>query len=404
MRRAVLIDIVRSPFGKGKPGGILSRLHPVDLYAQILKGLVNRVGIDPSLIEDVITGCVLQVGEQAGNIGRQSVLAAGLPESVPAVTLDRKCGSAQQAIDFAAQGVIAGAYDVVVGGGVEMMSLIPMKSNRMGRDAEGKELKKRYPAGLVHQGISAELIAARWDISREAMDRFALQSHQRASAAEDSGVTAAAIIPVSVPHEDGTIVVSADEGIRRDSSMEALSALKPAFFDEAMKQRFPEISWSVTAGSSSQVTDGAAAALIMEQGLAHRLGLRPRMAFSHFATVGYDPILMLTGVIPATEKLLARAGLSIDEVDLFEVNEAFASIPLAWQKHFGVPSERLNIFGGAIAIGHPVGASGGRLLANLIAGLEAERGRYGVLTMCESGGMANATLIERLRSLNGTTS
>ena len=396
MRRAVLIDIVRSPFGKGKPGGILSGLHPVDLYAQILKGLVNRVGIDPSLIEDVITGCVLQVGEQAGNIGRQAVLAAGLPESVPAVTLDRKCGSAQQAIDFAAQGVIAGAYDVVVGGGVEMMSLIPMKSNRMGRDAGGKELKKRYPAGLVHQGIAAELIAARWDISREAMDRFALQSHHRASAAQDSAVTASAIIPVSVPHEDGTIVVSADEGIRRDSSMEALSALKPAFFDETMEQRFPEISWSVTAGSSSQVTDGAAAALIMEQGLAHRLGLRPRMAFSHFATVGYDPILMLTGVIPATEKLLARAGLSIDEVDLFEVNEAFASIPLAWQKHFGVPAERLNIFGGAIAIGHPVGASGGRLLANLIAGLEAERGRYGVLTMCESGGMANATLIERL--------
>jgi acetyl-CoA acetyltransferase family protein len=396
MRRAVLIDIVRSPFGKGKPGGILSGLHPVDLYAQILKGLVNRVGIDPSLIEDVITGCVLQVGEQAGNIGRQSVLAAGLPESVPAVTLDRKCGSAQQAIDFAAQGVIAGAYDVAVGGGVEMMSLIPMKSNRMGRDAEGKELKKRYPAGLVHQGISAELIAARWDISREAMDRFALQSHHRASAAQDSGVTASAIIPVSVPHEDGTIVVAADEGIRRDSSMEALSALKPAFFDETMEQRFPEITWSVTAGSSSQVTDGAAAALIMEQGLAHRFGLRPRMAFSHFATVGYDPILMLTGVIPATEKLLARSGLLIDEVDLFEVNEAFASIPLAWQKHFGVPSERLNIFGGAIAIGHPVGASGGRLLANLIAGLEADRGRYGVLTMCESGGMANATLIERL--------
>jgi len=276
------------------------------------------------------------------------------------------------------------------------MSLIPMKSNRMGRDAEGKELKKRYPAGLVHQGIAAELIAARWDISREAMDRFALQSHHRASAAQDSGVTASAIIPVSVPHEDGTIVVSADEGIRRDSSMEALSALKPAFFDETMEQRFPEIRWSVTAGSSSQVTDGAAAAMIMEQGLAHRLGLRPRMAFSHFATVGYDPILMLTGVIPATEKLLARAGLSIDEVDLFEVNEAFASIPLAWQKHFGLPSERLNIFGGAIAIGHPVGASGGRLLANLIAGLEAHRGRYGVQTMCESGGMANATLIERL--------
>lgn len=396
MRRAVLIDIVRSPFGKGKPGGVLSGLHPVDLYAQILKALVERTKIDPSLIEDIITGCVLQVGEQAGNIGRQAVLAAGLPESVPAVTLDRKCGSAQQAMDFAAQGVVAGAYDAVIAGGVEMMSLIPMKSNRQGRDSEGRQLKRRYPSGLVHQGIAAELIAARWGLSREAMDGFALQSHQRAAAAQDRGMTAAAIVPVTVPRNEDETVVTADEGIRRNSSMEALGALKPAFLDPAMERRFPEIRWSVTAGNSSQVTDGASAALIMEEGLALKLGLRPRVAFSHFAVVGYDPIEMLTGIIPATRKLLARAGLTADQVDLFEVNEAFASIPLAWAKELKVDAGRLNISGGAIALGHPVGASGGRLMANMIAGLEATGGRYGLVTMCESGGMANATLVERL--------
>lgn len=397
MRRAVLVDIVRSPFGRGRPGGALDGIHPVDLYAQTLRALVKRTGVDPALVEDVITGCVIQVAEQSGNIGRQAVLAAGFPEEVPAVTLDRKCGSAQQAFDFAAQGVIAGAYDIVVAGGVEMMSLVPMRVNRMGKDNEGPAFRRRYPAGLVRQGVSAELIAARWGIGREEMDRFALESHRRAIAAEERGVTAQSIGPVDVPTADGGVRrVERDEGPRPDTSLEKLAALKPAFEDAAVAARFPEIRWSVTAGNSSQVTDGAAAALIAEEKVAVRLGLKPRAAITHFALAGDDPILMLTAIIPATRKLLGRAGLSTSAVDAFEVNEAFASVVLAWLKETGADLARVNAMGGAIALGHPVGASGGRLLANLIATLEESGGRIGLQTMCESGGMANATLIERL--------
>lgn len=392
MRRAVIIDIVRSPFGRGRAGGALSGLHPVDLYAQVLRALVARTGIDPALIEDVITGCVIQVGEQAGNIGRHAALAAGLPESVPAVTLDRKCGSAQQAFDFAAQGVIAGAYDVVVAGGVEMMSLVPMRANRLGRDSEGPMLHARYPGGLVRQGVSAELIASRHQVSRAQQDAFALRSHVRAAAAEDAGRTTACIVPV----DTGERTVTRDEGIRRDTTAEKLASLRPAFEDAAMAERFPEISWSVTAGNSSQVTDGAAAALIVEESVAARLGLAPRAAITHFAVVGDDPLLMLTAIIPATRRLLGRAGLALDDIAAFEVNEAFASVVLAWQSALGADPERVNRYGGAIALGHPVGASGGRLLANLLAALDETSGRYGVQTMCESGGMANATLIERL--------
>lgn len=397
MRRAVIVDIVRSPFGRGRPGGALSALHPVDLYASVLKALVRRAGIDPTLIEDVITGCVIQVAEQAGNIGRQAALAAGFPESVPAVTLDRKCGSAQQAFDFAAQGVMAGAYDVVIAGGVEMMSLVPMRLNRMGKDNEGPAFRRRYPQGMVRQGVSAELIAAHWGVGREAMDGFALQSHRRAIAAEEAGLTRRAIVPIETPSADGAPrVVETDEGPRRDTSLEKLAALKPAFKDAEMAARFPQIRWSATAGNSSQVTDGAAAALIAEEGVAQRLGLTPRAAITHFAVAGDDPILMLTAIVPATRKLLQRAGLSVDRIDAFEVNEAFASVVLAWLKEMSADPERVNAYGGAIALGHPVGASGGRLLANLIARLEETGGRYGVQTMCESGGMANATLIERL--------
>jgi acetyl-CoA acyltransferase len=373
MRRAVIVDIVRSPFGRGRPGGALAGVHPVDLYAEVLRALVRRTGVDPALIEDVITGCVIQVAEQSGNIGRQAVLAAGFPESVPAVTLDRKCGSAQQAFDFAAQGVIAGAYDVVVAGGVEMMSLVPMRVNRMGKDNEGPAFHVRYPQGLVRQGVSAELIAARFGISREAMDAFALASHQRAIAAEDRGATARSIAPVEVPSAEGTLRIERDEGPRRETSLEKLAALKPAFEDAEIKARFPEIRWSVTAGNSSQVTDGASAALIAEESVAARLGLKPRAAITHFALAGDDPIMMLTAIIPATRKLLARAGLGIERIDSFEVNEAFASVVLAWAKETGADPERVNRWGGAIALG-----------------------RYGVQTMCESGGMANATLIERL--------
>lgn len=385
-RRAVIVDIVRSPFGRGREGGALSHLHPVDLYARTLQALVRRTGVDPALVEDVITGCVIQIGEQAANIGRQAVLAAGFPETVPAVTLDRKCGSAQQAMDFAAQGVIAGAYDLVIAGGVEMMSLVQMKSNRMGRDNQGPMLHARYPDGLVHQGISAELIAANWGISRAEMDAFALRSHQLAHAARPR--VAGDIEPMGD--------VAADEGIRPDTSLEKLGNLRAAFQDAALAERFPQLGWGVTAGNASQVTDGAGAILIAEEQTARRLGLRIRAAITGFAVVGDDPVMMLTGPIPATRKLLSRKGLTIHDIAAFEVNEAFASVVLAWAKETGADMDRVNALGGAIALGHPVGASGVRLTANLLRRLEETGGRLGLQTMCESGGMANATLIERM--------
>jgi acetyl-CoA acetyltransferase family protein len=396
VRRAVVVDVVRTPFGRGKTGGALTGMHPVTLYAQILRALVERTGIDPALVEDVITGCVLQVGEQSGNIGRQAVLAAGFPVSVPAVTLDRKCGSAQQAVDFAAQGIVAGAYDMVIAGGVEMMSLVPMRSNRNGKDSEGPLFRRRFPRGLVRQGISAEIIASRWGLSREALDEFALRSHQRAAHAEDAGITARSIVPVEVESADGTRRVTHDEGLRRDTTLARLAALQPAFFDERVQADWPEIDWRVTAGNSSQVTDGAGAVLLAEEQTAARLGLRPRAAVTHFAVVGDDPFLMLTAVMPATRRLLARAGLATSDIASWEVNEAFASVVLAWAKDLDVDPGVVNRYGGAIALGHPVGASGVRLLANLLSSLEETGGRLGVQTMCESGGMANATLFERL--------
>lgn len=394
-RRAVIVDVVRSPFGRGRDTGSLHSLHPVNLYAHVLESLVARTGVDAALVEDVITGCVIQVAEQAGNIGRQAVLAAGFPESVPAVTLDRKCGSAQQALDFAAQGVIAGAYDMVIAGGVEMMSLVPMRVNRMGKDNEGSRFHARYPDGLVRQGISAELIAQRWALDRQTLDEFSLRSHQRAAADRDGA--AQDIAPIEAANADGEVVtVSQDEGVRPQSTLEKLLALKPAFENEEMSARYPELTWTVTAGNASQVTDGASAMLICEESVAEKLGLEPRAAITHFALAGDDPIMMLTAIIPATKKLLERAGIGLDGVDAYEVNEAFASVPLAWQKELGADPEKLNVFGGAIALGHPVGASGGRLVANLLRALEAGGGRRGLVTMCESGGMANATLLERL--------
>ena len=395
MRRAVIVDVVRSPFGRGREDGALAGLHPVDLFAQILQALVTRTGIDPAQVEDVITGCVIQVAEQAGNIGRQAVLAAGFPESVPAVTLDRKCGSAQQAMDFAAQGVIAGAYDMVIAGGVEMMGTVPMRINRMGKDHEGPGFHARYPAGTVHQGISAERVAGQWKISRTEQDAYAVRSHTRATA--DIERAARDIVPVKVPQADGSVrVVTQDEGIRSNTTASRLATLKCAFEDSAIANRFPEIVWSVTAGNASQISDGASAMLIVEEALAHRLNLTPRAAITQFVVAGDDPLMMLTAIIPATKKILQRAGLTLDRVGAYEVNEAFASVPLAWAKELGADPARLNIFGGAIAIGHPVGASGGRLTANLLRALEASGDRYGVQTMCEAGGMANATLLERL--------
>ena len=389
MRRAVIIDVVRSPFGKGREGGLLASVHPADLYAQVLSELIRRTDVDPHLIEDVISGCVIQVGEQSGNIGRQAALAAGLPETTAAVTLDRKCGSAQQAMDFAAQGVIAGAYDAVIAGGVEMMSTVPMKANRMGKDNEGSMFHSRYPEGMIRQGISAELIAARWNLSREDLDKFSLRSHKRA-ASDVRRVND--MVTIDRPSR----VDLKDESLRANTTIDKLASLAPAFIDELAYKRFPEISWSVTAGSSSPVSDGASAMLIMEEKLAVSLNLKPRAAISHFAVVGDDPIMMLTAVIPATQKLLKRAGLKLRDIDAYEVNEAFASVPLAWQKELDTDPEKLNVYGGAIALGHPVGASGGRLIANLLRVLEDSGGRYGLVTMCESGGMANATLIERL--------
>ena len=388
MGRAFIVDVVRTPFAKGREGGALSAVHPVDLLARTLKGLVARTGVDPGAVDDVIAGCVIQVGEQAANIGRQAWLAAGFPETVPAVTIDRKCGSAQQAMDFAAQGVMAGAYDLAVACGVEMMSRVPMRSNRLGKDNLGPMLRQRYPAGLVHQGISAELIAARWALAREELDAYALRSHRRAAAAEDRGLFARDILPI-----DGA---STDESIRRTTSAEKLAALEPAFVDAETAARFPEIGWVVTAGNASQVTDGASAMLIASEEAAQRLKRPPRAAITHFAVSGDDPLYMLTGVIPATEKLLARSGRTLADIDCFEVNEAFASVVLAWTKALGADLDRVNVNGGAIAFGHPVGASGGRLTANLIGSLEETGGRLGLQTMCESGGMANATLIERL--------
>ena len=389
MRRAVIIDVVRSPFGKGREGGLLASVHPADLYAQVLAELIHRTDVDPQLIEDVISGCVIQVGEQSGNVGRQAALAAGLPETAAAVTLDRKCGSAQQAMDFAAQGVIAGAYDAVIAGGVEMMSTVPMKANRMGKDNEGSMFHSRYPEGMIRQGISAELIAARWNLSREDLDKFSLRSHKRA-ASDVRRVND--MVTIDRPSR----VDLKDESLRANTTIDKLASLAPAFIDELAYKRFPEISWSVTAGSSSPVSDGASAMLIMEEKLAVSLNLKPRAAISHFAVVGDDPIMMLTAVIPATQKLLKRAGLNLRDIDAYEVNEAFASVPLAWQKELDTDPEKLNVYGGAIALGHPVGASGGRLIANLLRVLEDSGGRYGLVTMCESGGMANATLIERL--------
>ncbi|MEM7543096.1 MAG: thiolase family protein [Pseudomonadota bacterium] len=392
--RAYIIDAVRSPFARAREDGALHRVHPVDLYATVLKALVKRNDIDPALLDDVVTGCVIQVAEQAANIGRHAALAAGLPESVPGVTLDRKCGSSQQALDFAAASIAAGNYDLAIAGGVEMMGVVPMRVNRMGKDNEGPMLKARYPEGFIRQGISAELIAARWGVSREEMDEFSLRSHQLAAA--DEGVSRD-IVPIETTDLEGhSITVTADEGIRANSTLAKLSSLKAAFESPEMTERYPEINWSVTAASSSQVTDGASAVLLASEHMVSRLNLKPRASIMRSTVAGDDPILMLMGIIPATTKLLNKVGLSVGDIGAFEVNEAFAPVVLGWSKEFDVELDQINVFGGAIALGHPVGASGGRLTANLLRAMESRKCRYGIQTMCESGGMANATLFEQV--------
>jgi len=396
MTDAVIVDVVRTATGKGKPGGALSGVHPVDLLAQTLQALVARTGIDPATIDDVIGGCVSQGGQQSMNVTRNAVLATGFPETVPATTVDRQCGSSQQAAHFAAQGVLAGAYDVVIACGVESMSRVPMFSTAMGQDPFGESIAARYPEGLVPQGISAELVAAKWKLDRDQLDEFAARSHRLAATAAAAGAFDNEIVRIPVERDGETTGHDVDETVRPSTTAEALAGLRPAFYDDALAARFPEIGWHITPGNSSPLTDGASAALIMSADRAAALGLRPRARFHAFAVVGDDPIFMLTGVIPATRKVLARAGLQIDDLDAYEVNEAFASVPLAWARDTGADPERLNPRGGAIALGHPLGASGTKLLATLVNHLEATGGRYGLQTMCEGGGMANATIIERL--------
>jgi acetyl-CoA acyltransferase len=396
MREAVIVDAVRSPLGKGKPGGSLHGVHPVDLHAHSIRELVARTGIDPTLIDDVISGAVGQIGEQSGNTARWAALAAGLPESVPAVTVDRQCGSSQQAIHFAAQGVIAGQYDIVIASGVESMSRIPIGSQVAGADMYGAGVAARYPEGLIPQGVSAELIAAQWNLSRTQLDEFATQSHQRAAAAWADGRFARDVVPIKVDGEHGTQLVETDESIRPGTSVEGLAGLRTAFEADVWSARFPQIDWKVTAGNSSPTNDGSSAVLITSRETADRLGLRPRARLHSFAVAGDDPLLMLTGIIPATQKVLARAGLTIDDIDAFEVNEAFASVVLAWLAETGADPAKVNVNGGALAIGHPLGASGARLMTTLLSVLEQTGGRYGLQTMCEAGGLANATIIERL--------
>jgi len=386
-REAVIVGAVRTAIGRRN--GHLKDWHPVDLMAEVLSALVQRTGVDAGLVEDIIVGCVGQVGEQSLNVGRNAALAAGFPETVPGTTVDRQCGSSQQAIHFAAQGVISGAYDVAIAGGVEVMTRVPMGSSyQQGPGAPfGSRMLHRYDNGLVHQGISADLVAQKWELSRAELDEFSLESHRRAARATAEGRFRSQIVPVEVKNEDGTTsMFDQDEGIRTDTSLEKLASLKPAFKPDGL----------ITAGNSSQISDGAAAVLIMERATAERLGLKPRARFVAFSLAGDDPILMLTAPIPATYKVLKKTGLALDQMDLVEINEAFASVPLAWQRETGADMERVNVNGGAVAIGHPLGASGARLTTVLLHELERTGGRYGLQTICEGGGMANALIIERI--------
>ena len=391
MPDAVIVDSVRSPMGRGKQGGALSSVHAVDLLAAVLTGLVERTGIDPGTVDDVMVGCVGQAGEHSATPGRQAWLSAGYPVHVPSVTIERKCGSGQQALEFAVHSIVAGANDIVIAAGLESMSRVPMGSARMGADPHGPGVRSRFP-DLVPQGVSAELVADKWGITRTQLDEYAARSHERAAAAAAGGFDDE-IVPVTTP--EGT-VVSVDESIRPGTTVEKLGTLKAVFGTDEMKERFPSVDWKVTAGNSSQITDGASALLVMSAERAAALGLRPRARIIASSVVGDDPVLMLTGPIPATTKALAKAGMTIDQMDAVEVNEAFASVPLAWQAEFGIDEAKLNPRGGAIALGHPLGASGARLMTTLLHHLEQTGGRFGLLTMCEAGGMANATIVERL--------
>lgn len=387
LRDAVIVDAVRSPLGKRN--GCLSAVHPADLSAAVLEALAARNKLDPELVDDVIWGCVSQVGEQSANIGRFAVLAAGWPDTVPSVTIDRQCGSSQQAIHFAAAGVMSGQYDVAVAGGVESMTRVPMGSTRSAGFGEpyGPRALARYGGVAFNQGVSAETVARLWNLSRSALDEHALESHAKAARAIDEGRFEREIAPITVTADDGTLsVVDTDEGVRRGGTVSSLAALKPAFDENGV----------ITAASSSQISDGASALLITTSERARQLGWRPLARLHSFALAGVDPVIMLTGPIPATEKVLRTAQLKISDIDAFEVNEAFASVTMAWLADTHADPALLNPNGGAIALGHPLGASGGRLMTTLVHHLHATGGRFGLQTMCEGGGMANATIIERL--------
>ena len=388
-RDAVIVAAVRTPVGKGKANGALHDVLPADLLAHSLRSVVERTGVDPVLVDDVIAGAVTQAGDQAANIARNALLGAGFPESVPGTTVDRQCGSSQQAISFAAQGVLAGSYDAVIAAGVESMSRVPMGAAVLpGSNPFGVGMAERYPEGLVPQGISAELIAARWNFSRTQLDEFSAASHEKAARAAKDGLFDNELVPVAG--------LAADEIIRPGTSVETLSGLKPAFYSDAYAARFPQIRWEITPGNSSPLSDGSAAVMITSGAFARSHGLTPLARIHTMTAVGSDPLYMLTGVIPATEKVLARSGLSLSDIDLFEVNEAFAPVVLAWAADTGADLAKTNVNGGAIAIGHPLGASGARIMSTLVNALDQRGGRYGLQVMCEGGGMANATIIERL--------
>ena len=383
MREVVIVEGVRTPVGRRN--GVLKEIRPDDLAALTLRELVNRAGIDPALIDDVILGCVSQTGEQAGDIARVAALIAGFPIEVPGTTIDRQCGSSQQAVHFAAQAILAGDMDIVVAGGVENMSRVPIGSNYQGAEPFSANLTSRYE--MIHQGLSAERIAEKYGFTREQLDQFSLESHQRAVKAQASGYFEREIFPVEIPLSDGSkMIVNADSGPRKDTSLEKLAGLKPSFKEDGV----------IHAGNSSQISDGAAALLLMSREKAEELGLKPRFRVHTRVVVGSDPTLMLAGPIPATRRALEKSGLSIDDIDVFEVNEAFAPVTLAWLKETGADPAKLNPNGGAIALGHPLGASGARLMVTMMHELERRSGRYGLQTMCEGHGMANATILERI--------
>jgi len=387
MHSAVIVDAVRTPSGKN--GGKLKDWHPASLGAHVLQALAARNPIDVEMIDDVIFGCVMQVGPQTLNVARNAVLTAGWPESVPATTVDRQCGSSQQAIHFAAQGVMSGAYDAVVAGGVEAMSQVPLGASiikGMAFPFPPSMLERYAETGLPHQGIGAEMIADEWGLSRSDLDAFGALSQQRAERATAEGRFEREIVAVRVETEDGEEPMRIDEGIRPGTTAEKLANLKPAFKEDGKH----------TAGNSSQIADGASAVLIMNEEKAKALGLRPRARFHSFALAGADPVTMLKGPIPATRKILEKSGLSLGDIDLIEINEAFASVVLAWQKETGADMNRVNVNGGAIALGHPLGATGSKLMSTLLCELERTEGRYGMQLMCEGGGLANATIIERI--------